>query len=146
MKRLSIVALAAGAMALTLAGCGSDKSSDTNGLKQAGTTTAARTTSAGASTTTTAAATPVQPPAEAPTSATAAKKTAAPAGAQTTCGDFRDLTEDAEKQVIDQVLAANPGSFLDGSPNVALGTAKLACLASTYANTPVAVAIRVAPK
>ncbi|MFE2995965.1 hypothetical protein ACFXG4_13230 [Nocardia sp. NPDC059246] len=143
MKRLSIVALAAGAMALTLAGCGSDKSSDTNGLKQAGTTTAARTTSAGASTT---AAAPVEPPAEAPTSATAAKKTAAPAGAQTTCGDFRDLTEDAEKQVIDQVLAANPGSFLDGSPNVALGTAKLACLASTYANTPVAVAIRVAPK
>ncbi|WP_433563577.1 hypothetical protein ACQP1O_40730 [Nocardia sp. CA-151230] len=144
MKRLSIVALAAGAMALTLAGCGSDKSSDANGLKQAGTTTAARITSAGASTTTAAA--PVQPPAEAPTSATAAKKTAAPAGAQTTCGDFRDLTEDAEKQVIDQVLAANPGSFLDGSPNVALGTAKLACLASTYANTPVAVAIRVAPK
>ncbi|MET8428246.1 hypothetical protein [Nocardia sp. NPDC004860] len=143
MKRLSIVALAAGAMALTLAGCGSDKSSDTNGLKQAGTTTAARTTSAGASTT---AAAPVQPPTEAPTSATAAKKTAAPAGAQTTCGDFRDLTEDVEKQVIDQVLAANPGSFLDGSPNVALGTAKLACLASTYANTPVAVAIRVAPK
>ncbi|MFE3260472.1 hypothetical protein ACFXPS_36435 [Nocardia sp. NPDC059091] len=143
MKRLSIVALAAGAMALTLAGCGSDKSSDTNGLKQAATTTAARTTSAGASTT---AAAPVQPPAEAPTSATAAKKTAAPAGAQTTCGDFRDLTEDAEKQVIDQVLAANPGSFLDGSPNVALGTAKLACLASAYANTPVAVAIRVAPK
>ncbi|MFJ9368003.1 hypothetical protein ACIRRA_26770 [Nocardia sp. NPDC101769] len=143
MKRLSIVALAAGAMALTLAGCGSDKSSDTNGLKQAGTTTVARTTSAGASTS---AAAPVQPPAEAPTSATAAKKTAAPAGAQTTCGDFRDLTEDAEKQVIDQVLAANPGSFLDGSPNVALGTAKLACLASTYSNTPVAVAIRVAPK
>ncbi|MTE14934.1 hypothetical protein [Nocardia aurantiaca] len=143
MKRLSIVALAAGAMALTLAGCGSDKSSDANGPKQSGTTTAARTASAVASTTVAA---PVQPPAEAPTRATAAKKTSAPAGAQTTCGDFRDLTEDAEKQVIDQVLAANPGSFLDGSPNVALGTAKLACLSSGYTNTPVAVAIRVAPK
>lgn len=143
MKRLSIVALAAGAMALTLAGCGSDKTSDANSLEQAGTTTAARTAGAVASTT---AAPPVQPPAEAPASATAAKKTAAPAGAQTTCGDFRDLSDDAEKQVIDQVLAANPGSFLDGSPNVALGTAKLACLASAYSDTPVAVAIRVAPK
>ncbi|MVU80272.1 hypothetical protein GPX89_23870 [Nocardia sp. ET3-3] len=143
MKRLSIVALAAGAMALSLAACSSDKTADTNGLKQAGTTTAARTTNPVAST---AAAPVVQPPADAPTSATAAKKTSAPAGAQTTCSDFRDLTEDAEKQVIDQVLAANPGSFLAGSPNVALGTAKLACLATTYANTPVAVAIRVAPK
>lgn len=143
MKRLSIVALAAGAMALTLAGCGgSDKSADASGLKQAGTTTV-RTTNPAASTSVGAV---VQPPADAPTSATAAKKTTAPAGAQTTCGDFRDLSEDTEKQVIDQILAAHPGSFLDGSPNVALGTAKLACLASTYANTPVAVAIRVAPK
>ncbi|WP_040813813.1 hypothetical protein [Nocardia concava] len=145
MKRLSIVALAAGAMALTLAGCGgSDKSADSSGLKQAGTTTAARTTNPAAASTSVGAL--VQPPADAPTSATAAKKTTAPAGAQTTCGDFRDLSEDTEKQVIDQILAAHPGSFLDGSPNVALGTAKLACLASTYANTPVAVAIRVAPK
>ncbi|MGW4241817.1 hypothetical protein [Nocardia sp. NPDC004722] len=143
MKRLSIVALAAAAMALSLVGCGSDKSGDTSGLKQAATTTAARTTSPAASTATT----PFQPPEPAAaTSATTAKKTSAPAGAATTCGDFRDLTDDTEKQVIDQILAANPGSFLDGSPNVALGTAKLACLASTYANTPVAVAIRVAPK
>lgn len=142
MKRLSIVALAAGAMALSLVGCGSDKSGDTSGLKQAATSTAARTTAPAASTS----ATPFTEPAAAPTSATVAKKTTAPAGAATTCGDFRDLTDDTEKQVIDQILAANPGSFLDGSPNVALGTAKLACLATTYANTPVAVAIRVAPK
>ncbi|AYF77261.1 hypothetical protein D7D52_29420 [Nocardia yunnanensis] len=131
-------------MALSLAGCGSDKSGESNSLKQAGTTTTARTLSPVASSAPAAA--PIQPPANAPTSATAAKKTAAPAGAATTCGDFRDLTDDAERQVIDQVLAANPGSFLDGSPNVALGTAKLACLATAYANTPVAVAIRVAPK
>ncbi|MFE3191086.1 hypothetical protein ACFXHA_18890 [Nocardia sp. NPDC059240] len=143
MKRLSIVALAAGAMALSLVGCGSDKSGDTSGLKQAATSTAARTTAPAASTSAT---TPFTEPAAAPTSATVVKKTSAPAGAQTTCGDFRDLTDDTEKQVIDQILAANPGSFLDGSPNVALGTAKLACLATTYANTPVAVAIRVAPK
>ncbi|MEC3920384.1 hypothetical protein [Nocardia sp. CDC160] len=142
MKRLSIVALAAGAMALSLAGCGSDKSGEANGQKQAGTTTARTTTLAS----TTAAAPVVQPPADAPTSATVAKKTSAPAGAQTTCGDFRDLTDDAEKQVIDQILAAHPGSFLEGNANMALGTAKLACLASTYANMPVAVAIRVAPK
>ncbi|MEC3958679.1 hypothetical protein VMT65_36975 [Nocardia sp. CDC153] len=144
MKRLSIVALAAGAMALSLAGCGSDKSGDANGLKQAGTTTTARPLTPVASTT--AAAPVVQPPADAPTSVTVAKKSSAPAGAQTTCGDFRDLTDDAEKQVIDQILAAHPGSFLEGNANMALGTAKLACLASTYANMPVAVAIRVAPK
>ncbi|MFF0609028.1 hypothetical protein ACFYUD_10200 [Nocardia tengchongensis] len=144
MKRLSMVALAAGVMVLTLAGCSSGKSGDAGSLKQAGTTTtSARTTSAAATTTTES---PVDLPAAAPTAATVVKKTSAPNGAQTTCADFRDLTEDAEQQVIQQVLAAHPGSFLDGSPAAALSTAKLACLAGTYANTPVAVAIRVAPK
>ncbi|MFE3024915.1 hypothetical protein [Nocardia tengchongensis] len=145
MKRLSMVALAAGVMVLTLAGCSSGKSGDAGSLKQAGTTTtSARTTSAAATTTTVES--PVDLPAAAPTAATVVKKTSAPNGAQTTCADFRDLTEDAEQQVIQQVLAAHPGSFLDGSPAAALSTAKLACLAGTYANTPVAVAIRVAPK
>ncbi|MGW2662293.1 hypothetical protein ACWCW7_15120 [Nocardia tengchongensis] len=144
MKRLSMVALAAGVMVLTLAGCSSGKSGDAGSLKQAGTTTtSARTTSAAATTTIES---PVDLPAAAPTAATVVKKTSAPNGAQTTCADFRDLTEDAEQQVIQQVLAAHPGSFLDGSPAAALSTAKLACLAGTYANTPVAVAIRVAPK
>ncbi|WP_458690672.1 hypothetical protein [Nocardia tengchongensis] len=144
MKRLSMVALAAGVMVLTLAGCSSGKSGDVGSLKQAGTTTtSARTTSAAATTTIES---PVDLPAAAPTAATVVKKTSAPNGAQTTCADFRDLTEDAEQQVIQQVLAAHPGSFLDGSPAAALSTAKLACLAGTYANTPVAVAIRVAPK
>lgn len=144
MKRLSMVTLAAGVMVLTLAGCSSGKSGDAGSLKQAGTTTtSARTTSAAATTTIES---PVDLPAAAPTAATVVKKTSAPNGAQTTCADFRDLTEDAEQQVIQQVLAAHPGSFLDGSPAAALSTAKLACLAGTYANTPVAVAIRVAPK
>lgn len=151
MKRLSMVALTAGAMALTLGaaltGCGSDQAGSGNGLKQAATTTAAaRTTNAAATTSAAPAESPIDAPAAAPTAATVAKKTSAPNGAQTTCADFRDLTEDAEKQVIQQVLAAHPGSFLDGSPAAALSTAKLACLAATYANTPVAVAIRVAPK
>ncbi|MEV0467907.1 hypothetical protein AB0I30_00045 [Nocardia tengchongensis] len=144
MKRLSMVTLAAGVMVLTLAGCSSGKSGDAGSLKQAGTTTtSARTTSAAATTTIES---PVDLPAAVPTAATVVKKTSAPNGAQTTCADFRDLTEDAEQQVIQQVLAAHPGSFLDGSPAAALSTAKLACLAGTYANTPVAVAIRVAPK
>ncbi|OJF83787.1 hypothetical protein KP696_16835 [Nocardia seriolae] len=130
-------------MALGLAGCGSDKSGDANGLKQASSTTA-RTTGAVASTT--AAGAPIEPPTGAPAGTTVAKKTSAPNGAQTTCGDFRDLTDDVEKQVIDQILAAHPGSFLEGNANMALGTAKLACLSTTYTNTPVAVAIRVAAK
>ncbi|MFE5287544.1 hypothetical protein ACFRAQ_21470 [Nocardia sp. NPDC056611] len=151
MKRLSMVALTAGAMALTLGaaltGCGSDKAGGSNGLKQAETTTAAaRTTGAAPTTAAIPAESPVDAPAAVPTAATVAKKTSAPNGAQTTCADFRDLTEDAERQVIQQVLAAHPGSFLDGSPNAALSTAKLACMSGSYANTPVAVAIRVAPK
>ncbi|WP_067704370.1 hypothetical protein [Nocardia jejuensis] len=144
MKRISIVTLAAGAMVLGLAGCGSDKSGDTDSAHHAtstSTTAAARTTVPSVSTTP---ATVVEPPTDVPTQPAAVKKTVAPDGAQTTCGVFRELDDATEKAVIEQVLAANPGSMLEGSPNVALGTAKLACLATSYTDTAVAVAIRVA--
>ncbi|MET9493033.1 hypothetical protein [Nocardia sp. NPDC006630] len=149
MKQTVIVALAAGALVLGLAGCGSGKSteasSQTKGAPSSssvaaptGTPTA---TPASAPVAATTAEAPVEPPAGANTTPAAAKKTTAPDGAQTTCGDFRDLDNDTEKQVIQQVLAANPGSKFDGSPNVALGTAKLVCLAPAYAGTSVANAI-----
>ncbi|MRH91975.1 hypothetical protein GFY24_31825 [Nocardia sp. SYP-A9097] len=140
MKQTAIVALAAGALVLGLTACGSDKSTESSGLRKETTTSAAAKSGVPVATT---AAAPVEPPAGAPatTTAAAAKKTTAPNGAQTTCGEFKDLDGDTEKQVIQQVLSANPGSKFDGSPNVALGTAKLVCLAQTYAGTPVANAI-----
>ncbi|WP_306358642.1 MULTISPECIES: hypothetical protein [unclassified Nocardia] len=140
MKRMSVVACVFGALALGLSGCGSDESSDVSGLGQAATST---TTAVETTAPTTTSFTYVEPPATAPTAPASAKQSTAD-GADTTCGQFRDLTDDTQKQVIDQVLAAHPGSQLEGSPNVALGTAKLACLASSYTDTPVAVAIRVA--
>ncbi|MFI6871479.1 hypothetical protein [Nocardia sp. NPDC050406] len=140
MKRMSVVACAFGALALGLSGCGSDKSGGVSGQRQnAQTTSSAAVTVAPTSTSFTL----VEPPEGAPTTQAQAKQTTAN-GAATTCGQFRDLTDDTQKQVIDQVLAANPGSELDGSPNVALGTAKLACLAQSYTDTPVGEAIRVA--
>ncbi|WP_067574860.1 hypothetical protein [Nocardia acidivorans] len=139
MKQTAIVALAAGALVLGLTACGSDKSTESSGLRKETTTSAAGRSAAPV--TSTVAAAPIEPPSGAPATTAAVKKNTAPHGAQTTCGEFRDLDGDTEKQVIQQVLAANPGSKFDGSPNVALGTAKLVCLAQTYANTPVANAI-----
>ncbi|WP_254206498.1 hypothetical protein [Nocardia alni] len=50
---------------------------------------------------------------------------------------------DSEKALMEKILAENPGSKFAGSPDVALGTAKLVCLAHTEQNQPVAVAIGV---
>lgn len=129
-------------MVLALAACGQDDSTSAHGAHRDTTTTAA---AAPTSASTTAAA-PVEPPSGAPAADTAPKRTTAPDGANTTCGDFRQLDESTERAVIDQVLAAHPGSILEGNPNAALGTAKLVCLSTSYVDTPVAVAIRVAPK
>ncbi|NNH75572.1 hypothetical protein HLB23_37955 [Nocardia uniformis] len=142
MKRMSVIVCAFGALALGLSGCGQDESPEVNGLRKV---TQSSSSEAHTTAPTTTTFTVVEPPADAPTTPALAKQTTAN-GAQTTCGEFRDLTDDTQKQVIDQVLTANPGSELEGSPNVALGTAKLACLAQTYTDTPVAVAIRVAAK
>ncbi|MFE3544203.1 hypothetical protein ACFXK0_14665 [Nocardia sp. NPDC059177] len=124
MNRISLVVLAAGALTLTLAGCGSgDDSTDANGLRKG---TPSASTSAPATTTTSAA----------PTTAGAATMT---------CAEFKDLDSTGEKQAIEAILAANPGGPFEGSPNVALGTAKLVCLAPGNADKTVAEAAGLKP-
>ncbi|MEV6358999.1 hypothetical protein [Nocardia asteroides] len=128
MNRISLVVLAAGALCLTVAGCGSDDAADASGLRK-GTPTS----SVSASATTT------KPASGAPTTSKAA------ASASMTCAQFKELDGDGEKQAIDQILAANPGSPFEGSPNVALGTAKLVCLAPGNADKTVAEAAGITP-
>lgn len=142
-KRVTAIVLATGAVAVALAGCGSsdDSSSDANGLRKGatGTSTPASTTSATGAAPTTAADAPTT------TKTTASYPSLGPASS-TTCGEFKKLDSTEEKALIEKVLAENPGSEFEGSPNVALGTAKLVCLAPTYADTPVAVAAGIVAK
>ncbi|WP_433627652.1 hypothetical protein [Nocardia sp. CA-120079] len=143
-KRVTAIVLATGAVAVALAGCGSsdDSSSDANGLRQGatGTSTPAGTTSATGAAPTTAAAAPTTT-----TKTTASYPSLGPASS-TTCGEFKKLDSTEEKELIEKAIAENPGSEFEGSPNVALGTAKLVCLAPTYADTPVAVAAGIVAK
>ncbi|APE37511.1 hypothetical protein BOX37_30305 [Nocardia mangyaensis] len=121
MNRISLVVLATGTLTLALAGCGSgDESAEASGLRKGTPTSSAIATAA---------------------TATAAPTTAAAAGSAITCTEFRALDSDGEKRAIEQILADNPGSQFEGSPNVALGTAKLVCLAPGYADRTVAEAI-----
>ncbi|WP_036506214.1 MULTISPECIES: hypothetical protein [Nocardia] len=137
MKRLTVTAVALGALTVALTGCGGDdhSSADANGLRRNGSAVA---TSAPAPASTT----PVPaPPTEAPgTTAHPENSGLGPASA-TTCDEFRKLDIEGEKSLMDRILAENPGSKFDGSPNVALGTAKLVCLSKSEADKPVAVAI-----
>ncbi|MFC9474827.1 hypothetical protein ACFTS5_21800 [Nocardia sp. NPDC056952] len=126
MNRISLAVLAAGALTLTLVGCGSDDSADASGLRK-GTPSS----SAPAATT------------KAPTSSAA--PTPAAAGADITCAQFTSLDSDGEKKAIDQVLAAHPGGPFEGSPNVALSTVKLVCLVPANADKPVADAAGMKP-
>ncbi|WP_225726141.1 MULTISPECIES: hypothetical protein [unclassified Nocardia] len=143
MKRNFVIALAAGALAVSLVGCGDSKKNDSvdaNGLRKNG-PTATSTTGVPKPTSTAAAATTT------PSDTATAKPTAAAGPAsKTTCAEFKKLDEAAEKALIEQILAENPDTPFAGSPNVALGTAKLVCLAPSYADTPVAVAARIVPK
>lgn len=132
MNRISLVVLAAGALCLTVAGCGSDDTADASGLRKGTPTSSA---SASATTTTKAGA----------TTTSSAAPTAAATGAKITCGQFKELDTEGEKQAIEQILAANPGSPFEGSPNVALGTAKLVCLAPGNADKTVAEAAGITP-
>ncbi|WP_063001098.1 hypothetical protein [Nocardia mikamii] len=138
MKRLTVTAVALGALTVALTGCGGGdhSSADANGLRRNG---SAATTSAPAPASST---TPVPAPsAEAPgTTAHPENSGLGPASA-TTCDEFRKLDIEGEKSLMDRILAENPGSKFDGSPNVALGTAKLVCLSKSEADKPVAVAI-----
>ncbi|PSR60083.1 hypothetical protein C8258_28670 [Nocardia sp. MDA0666] len=124
-------------MTVALTGCGGDdhSSADANGLRRNGSAVA---TSAPAPASTTPA---PAPPTEAPgTTAHPENSGLGPASA-TTCDEFRKLDIEGEKSLMDRILAENPGSKFDGSPNVALGTAKLVCLSKSEADKPVAVAI-----
>ncbi|WP_280345557.1 hypothetical protein [Nocardia neocaledoniensis] len=129
MNRISLVVLAAGAVCLTLAGCGSDESADASGLRKG-------TPSSSAS----ASATSTKP------AASATQAPAAATGADITCAQFKTLDSEGEKKAIDEILAAHPGGPFEGSPNVALGTAKLVCLAPGNADKTVAEAAGIKPQ
>ncbi|MEU2104756.1 hypothetical protein [Nocardia sp. NPDC019255] len=147
MKRTSAIVLVAGTVGFLLAGCGGgDESTDANGLRKGSVSataaaSAARTTTASGTATSTA-------PADTDTTTTTTKQRDPALGpaSSTTCGEFRKLDTDAEKALIEQILAENPGGPFDGSPNVALGTAKLVCLAPSVADTSVAVAAGIVEK
>ncbi|MEV6277436.1 hypothetical protein [Nocardia sp. NPDC051832] len=125
MKRISVMVLAAGAVALTLTACGgSDDSSDASGLRKGGPLTSTSSTSTASAAATTSAV-------DTSTLGTASR---------TTCTDFKALDSAAQKTLVEQILQENPNSSFTGSPNVALGTAKLVCLASNNASKPVAIA------
>ncbi|MEV0356561.1 hypothetical protein AB0H71_10910 [Nocardia sp. NPDC050697] len=138
MARLSAAVLAAGVLALVVSGCGPDESADANGLRK-GSTGAAASTTAVASSSTAASSAPAAPGSSA---AEPTPPAAAPSGtgADISCADFRKLDTDQEKAVIELILAENPDSPFAGSPNVALGTAKLVCLSPSVADEPVATA------
>ncbi|WP_406233988.1 hypothetical protein [Nocardia sp. NBC_01009] len=141
MKRTSAIALAAGAVVLLLAGCGgSDESAEANGLRKGTTGTSSSVPQPTGNPPTTGTG---NPPTTGGGAATTPAKTVDPSlgpASRTTCGEFKGLDSVAEKALIEQILAENPNSSFAGSPNVALGTAKLVCLAPSNADTPVATA------
>ncbi|MBF6128197.1 hypothetical protein [Nocardia brasiliensis] len=136
MKRTSAIVLAAGTVALVLAGCGqsSTDSSTADGPRPSSSSSAA-------------AAAP-SAPAGASNSATPGNTASGSAAdpSKTTCAEFKKLDNEAEKALIEQLLAQHPDSTFAGSPNVALGTAKLVCLSGSVAETPVAVAAGIVAK
>ncbi|MGQ4597035.1 hypothetical protein [Nocardia sp. R6R-6] len=137
MKRTSAIVLAIGTVGFLLAGCGgADESSDANGLRK------------GASSTTTPTAPLATPNTGIGAPVTTKKEGAAALGpaSSTTCGEFKKLDTDGEKALIEQILAENPGGRFEGSPNVALGTAKLVCLSPSVGDTAVAVAAGIVKK
>jgi hypothetical protein len=137
MKRLSGTIAAAGVLALGLTACGGH----TSAPNATGPSSSAQTTASSAATTATS--TPAAPQTS-PATSSAPQNTALGPASRTPCREFKDMDIDAEKTLMEKVLAENPGSHLDGSPDVALGTAKLVCQMHSQADTPVAVAIRVA--
>ena len=140
MKRLTVAAVTLSALVVGLTACGSDdhSSTDANGLRRNGSAVATSAPAPAPSTS----APPSSEPEAAPTT-TESNSSLGPAS-RTTCDEFRKLDVEGEKSLMDRILAENPGSKFDGSPNVALGTAKLVCLAKAEAAKPVAVAIGIA--
>lgn len=145
MKRLSATAVVLSALALGLTACGGnddDSGTDAAGLRR----NAPSTSAVPATPAPPASPAPPESPAQPPTTAAGSGNASLGPASRTTCGEFKNLDTDSEKSLLEQILAENPGSKFDGSPNVALGTAKLVCLAASQADTPVAVAIGVAEK
>ncbi|WP_069160752.1 hypothetical protein [Nocardia altamirensis] len=141
MKRTSALVLAIGTAALLLAGCGgsSNDAADANGLRKGSSATSTTSAAAKPSTSAAASSTGTPPASKSDTGASGA-------ASKTTCAEFKTLDTNAEKALIEQILAENPDSKFAGSPNVALGTAKLVCLSGSAANTSVAVAVGILPK
>ncbi|MGW3279373.1 hypothetical protein [Nocardia rhamnosiphila] len=149
MKRISTAVLAAAAAAaLALSGCSSeDEPAEASGLRKNTATaqTAPQTESGdGATAETTTAPGAEQTPAQSPeTTATeddsAGDAPAADRPSDTTCGQFAQLDEPQQQQLIGQILAENPDSAFVGNPNAALGTAKLVCNSQKLADQKVAV-------
>ncbi|WP_228780727.1 hypothetical protein [Nocardia cyriacigeorgica] len=134
MKRIPATILSVGALALILAGCGPDESTEASGLRKGTTDTSSAATTSARATTTSAESTETS---SAPTTTRSGGSTSGTAS-QTTCAEFRQLDIAGEKALIEAILAEHPESPFAGSPNVALGTAKLVCLSDEMANTPVA--------
>ncbi|MFC8044159.1 hypothetical protein [Nocardia sp. NPDC057353] len=136
MKRISAAVLAAGVLTLVVSGCGQDESTDASGLRKGNTDVVASSTTTAAAAPSSTAPSPTTEPGSTERSTPAAAPSGSPA--EITCGEFRKLDTEQEKVVIEQILAANPDSPFAGSPNVALGTAKLVCLSGSVADEPVA--------
>ncbi|MGO4613708.1 hypothetical protein AB4305_05255 [Nocardia sp. 2YAB30] len=144
MKRTSAIVLAVGTVGFLLVGCGGQDEPTANGPRKdspSTSTTIPATPTTGAAGTT-------APSAEAGTPTTTAKQNDSSLGpaSSTTCGEYKKLDSEGEKTLIEQILAENPGSPFEGSPNVALGTAKLVCLSPSVADTSVAVAAGIVQK
>ncbi len=141
MKRFSVIVarsaaiVALGAMTTGLAACGGH--SDSSGTVAAPSSTAPAVTSSAVAT-----ATSVVSSTTAAASSTPVNSALGTAS-RTPCSTFRTMDVDSEKALMEKILAENPGSKFAGSPDVALGTAKLVCLAHSEQNQPVAVAIGV---
>ncbi|MEU4340186.1 hypothetical protein AB0H00_02785 [Nocardia sp. NPDC023852] len=144
MKRTSAIVLAVGTVGFLLVGCGGQDESTVNGLPNDSSSTSTTTPA----THTTGAPVAAAPSTDADTPTTTAKQNDSSLGpaSSTTCGEFKKLDTEGEKTLIEQILAENPGGPFEGSPNVALGTAKLVCLSPSVADTSVAVAAGIVKK
>ncbi|MEV3963937.1 hypothetical protein AB0M34_24120 [Nocardia sp. NPDC050193] len=148
MKRISTVVLAAAATAaLVLSGCSSeDEPAEAAGLRKNTATaqTAPQPESGDGADTGTTTPDTEQTPGQSPETTAAEEGSAdeAPAPSRpsdTTCGQFAQLDEPQQQQLIGQILAENPDSAFVGNPNAALGTAKLVCNSQKLADQKVAV-------
>ncbi|MGW6331369.1 hypothetical protein [Nocardia rhamnosiphila] len=150
MKRISTAVLAAAATAaLVLSGCSSEEEpAEASGLRKNTATaqTAPQPESGDGATAGTTAPGAEQTPAQSPETETTATEDdaagdapAADRPSDTTCGQFAQLDEPQQQQLIGRILAENPDSAFVGNPNAALGTAKLVCNSQKLADQKVAV-------